>query len=189
MISRITRKAGPLILAGVLLFAMAAGANAQARDVVATLIARVLTVQNSATINGPLTVNAATTFNDTVTAASTLAVTGNASVAGTLSANGNAALAGKLGLAPQTAIAVTEGSVITLTGALQRLTSAGDVTATLGLPGQGEIVTLFNSSNTTITIEDTTGQAFSANAALAQWDTITIFGYGNSWYEIARSNN
>ena len=79
--------------------------------------------------------------------------------------------------------------MITPTGALQRLTSLGNVTATMGLPGSGEVVTLFNSSATTITIEDTTGQAFSANAVLGQWDTITIFGYGNSWYEIARSNN
>jgi len=179
----ITRTAAPILVAAILIFALALTVSAQTRDVVNTLIARVLRVQNSAQFDGPATFNAALVATDTV------AVTGNASIGGNLAVTGDTALAADLNLAPQTAISVTNGGIITPTGALQRLTSAGNVTATLAAPAAGQVIVLFNSSSTTITIEDTTGQALSANAALGQWDTLTIVGYGNSFYEVARSNN
>jgi len=113
----------------------------------------------------------------------------NATFGGTLAVTGDAALAAGLNLVPQTVISVTNGGVITPTGALQRLESAGNVTATLAAPSSGEMLVLFNSSNTTILIQDTTGQTLASDASLGQWDTLTLFGYGTSWVEVSRSNN
>jgi hypothetical protein len=117
-------------------------------------------------------------------------LTGNVSVSGVLSANGSKLVVAKmLATVPVAEITATEGSTITPTGSLQPITAAGAVTSVLAAPGSGDRVTLINTSANNITIADTTGQALSAAAVLGQWDTLTVVGYGSSWYEVSRSNN
>ena len=122
--------------------------------------------------------------------ADTINSSGNASVDGTLSVNGDAlSIAAQVAIAPRTAISVTDGGIITTTGTIQMLEAGGNVTATLAPGTSGEIVTLINTSNVTITVEDTTGQILSGNIALGQWDTATVVYYGVSWVQLAESDN
>ena len=116
-------------------------------------------------------------------------MTGNTSVGGTLAVVGDTSLSGLLSIATVDELTVANGGTITPTGTLQRLTAAGAVGAGLGAPTAGAYVMLLNTSANTITITDTTGAVLAGNAALGQWDTLTIVGYGNSWHEVARSNN
>lgn len=127
-------------------------------------------------------------FGDDVTVADTLAVSGAASAA-SVSVTGAAVVGTQLSLAPQDAIAVTDGAYITPTGTLQRLSGVGNAWGWLGVPQSGQLVTFINQSNVTITISDTTGQVLAGNAALGQWDTLTVVGYGTAWHEVARANN
>lgn len=139
---------------------------------------------------GALQIDGATTINCAVTNNGTLNQVGNASFAGTVAANGSRlAVAKYLSAAPQGEITVTNGGVITPTGTLQLLTAAGAVGASLGTGSSGDVVSFINTANQTITISDTTGTMLSANAALGQWDTLTVVYYGTSWIELARSNN
>ena len=116
-------------------------------------------------------------------------MTGNTSVGGTLAVVGDTSLSGLLSIATVDELTVANGGTITPTGTLQRLTAAGAVGAALGAPTAGAYVMLLNTSANTITITDTTGAVLAGNAALGQWDTLTIVGYGNSWHEVARANN
>lgn len=117
------------------------------------------------------------------------AMTGNTSVGGTLAVVGDTSLSGLLSIATVDELTVANGGTITPTGTFQRLTAAGAVGAGLGAPTAGAYVMLLNTSANTITITDTTGAVLAGNAVLGQWDTLTIVGYGNSWHEVARSNN
>lgn len=94
-----------------------------------------------------------------------------------------------MNLVPQSALTITNGGVITPTGALQLLTAAGPVTATIAAGSSGETVVLLNTAAQTITIEDTTGQLFSGNIALGQWDSATLVYYGTAWIQVAESDN
>jgi hypothetical protein len=139
------------------------------------------------------------TIGDDLAVADTLTVTGAAAFNGgsnlgatsssSLNVSGATSIGTFVSIAPQGAVVVTEGSVITPTGSFQRIEAAGSVTGSLGVPQSGQIVTLMNSSANAITIADTTGQVLSANAVLGQWDTLTVIGYGSAWHELARSNN
>ncbi len=96
---QITRTAAPVILAGLLIFGMVLAVSAQTRDVVGTLIAKVLTVQNAATFNGPVTLADDTTVpsGGSLTIASGATLTTNGYVASTVSSltvNGNATVTG-----------------------------------------------------------------------------------------------
>lgn len=141
-----------------------------------------LTVTDAATVGGALGVTGATTM-------AALNATGNATFGGTLAVTGAAAFATKVNIVPQTAITVTNAAVFTPTGSLQLIQAAGGVSPVLASGSSGQVVTLLNISNQTITIADTTGQLLSAAGALGQWDTLTLVWYGTSWIELARSNN
>lgn len=173
----------PVVVALVLILALAVGVNAQA---VATnfswVVTKLLTVTDTATFTSDMNVAG------NVTAGSALAVTGGASAA-TLSVSGDTALGADLAIAPRTAISVTNGGIITPTGTLQMLESAGNVTATLASGSSGQLLTLINTSNTTILLLDTTGQIFSGNSSLAQWDNASFVFYGTSWIQTGESDN
>jgi hypothetical protein len=137
-------------------------------------------------------------FGDDVTVADALTVTGASSFGSvdfgaasvdSMNVSGAVSVGTIFSVAPQAAVVVTSGSTITPTGTLQRIESASPVTGVLGVPQSGQVVTLINSGSNAITIEDTTGQVFTANAVLGQWDTLTVVGYGTGWYEVARANN
>ena len=168
----------PVILAVVLILAFAVGVNAQA---VATNFTWVVTKL--------LTVTDVATFTSSVSVAGASNLAGNTSVGGTLSVTGNTALATGLNIVPQTAISVTNGGIITPTGAVQLLTAAGNVTATLATGQAGQMLTVINTANVTMLIQDTTGQIFSGDASLGQWDTADFVWYGTSWIQTGESNN
>lgn len=118
-----------------------------------------------------------------------LAVTGNASVSGSLSVVGAAGFADDVNLVAQSAITVTNAATFTVGGGVQRIQASGSVTPVLNPGTQGQMVTLLNITNQNITIADTSGQMLSANWVGGQWDTLTLYYYGTSWIELARSNN
>lgn len=191
---KIARTAAPIVLAGLLIFGLAIAVSAQNRDIVGTLIARVLTVQNSATINGPAEFNAATTFNDTATFAAaasltTLNVSGNADVTGNLEVVDHLLTQAEFYMIPPAVLTVTNASTITPTGAVMELTAAGAVGAELAMAGDGQFLILINTVNQTITISETSAARMAGDFAMGQYDTITFIGQGITWHEVARSNN
>lgn len=149
-----------------------------------------LWADSDAYITGDVTVATDLAVIGNQTVGGTSATTGNASFAGTVAVNGSdLAVAQMLAIAPQTAISVTNGGIITPTGTIQLLTAAGAVTPTIATGNSGDVVTLINTANVAITIVDTTGYLLSGNIVLGQWDSATVVWYGTSWIQIAESDN
>jgi hypothetical protein len=126
------------------------------------------------------------------TISGTTNLVGNATAAGTFAVNGaSLTIANDLAIARQTAIAVTEGSIITPTGTFQELTASGAVAATLADPATaGEVVILFNSTAFAITLADGAGRYFANDIVLDAYDSaILVSTAQGSWMEISRSNN
>ena len=100
-------------------------------------------------------------------------------------------LRGPVTLYPQTAISVTDGMTVTPRGAFQPLMSAGDVTVTvlLGCNAAGRQVTLVNVTTPTITFPATGALKLSADAALGQFDSLSLLCGGADWIETARADN
>ena len=145
------------------------------------------TTAGDATVAGTLTAGVLNATGNT--AMSTFTASGNSNVDGTLAVDGALALSSGYNLVPQTPITVTNTATFTAGGGVQLIQASGSVTPVLNPGSQGQVVTLLNISNQTITIADTTGQLLSAAGTLGQWDTLTLYYYGTSWIEIARSNN
>lgn len=202
------------VLAAILVAGLLLGMGAMAVDAQSywqkfeNIWARTLLTTGNATIGGDLTVVGAT--NIPSVASSSLSTTGNAlvggnatisgtsnlvgnvTVAGTLAANGTTFTVAKTQwFARQTAIAVTEGSVITPTGTFQELTAAGAVGASLAAPSAaGQTLILFNSTANTITLTDGSGQAFAGNIALGLNDSAVLISTQAGWWiELSRSDN
>jgi len=186
--NKIITTATALLIAAALLLGVVATVDAQQREQFATLFVKVLNVTNSAAFTGPATfADAVTITGDTTTADVTIA--GDAEITGAASIDGDLALGAGLGIAPQTAITVTNGGIITPTGALVLLQAASAVTATIATPADGDIAILINTTSNAITIEDTTGQTMAGNLALGAGDTLTLIGNDDAWIELSRSNN
>jgi hypothetical protein len=95
-----------------------------------------------------------------------------------------------LAVAAQTAISVTHDAIITPTGSYQQLESAGTVgTSSIAAGSAGQILVLVNTTNTTITISDTGTLKLSSNAALGQYDSLTLISDGTNWIEIGEGGN
>lgn len=168
--------AGALSLAVLLSLLLGGSLTAQVRQPFEWIQARRLSVETTAAIGGNLTAAAAN-------------FTGNVTTDGTFSADGTISGQGGLNLIPGTAITVTDGSTITPTTAIQELTAAGNVGAALAACGDGQVQTFVNLSNVTITITDTGTIHLAGNAALGQYDSLTVVGSGVRCIEIARANN
>jgi hypothetical protein len=123
------------------------------------------------------------------TAMSTFEASGNSNVGGTLAVEGAFSASDNVSLIAQSPITVTNTGTFTVGGGVQLIQAAGSVTPVLNSGVQGQMVTLLNISNQTITLADTTGQLLSANWVGGQWDTLTLYFYGVTWIEVARSNN
>jgi len=137
-----------------------------------------LTVQNNATIN------------DDASVGDDLTVTDDASIGGDATVTGGAVVGTDFNLAEQTAITVTQSGTLTPTGAYQPITAAGNLSfSTIADGTSGDVLTLINESNTTITITDTGTTMLSGNAALGQYDSITLLFDGTNWVELAQSDN
>jgi hypothetical protein len=93
-------------------------------------------------------------------------------------------------VAAETAISVTMNGYITPTGTLQALESAGTVaTSNLAAGTAGNLLIMYNSVATTITITDTGTLVLGGNWAAGQYDAIWLWSDGTNWIEIGRSNN
>lgn len=107
-----------------------------------------------------------------------------------LTVGDDTALGGHLAHTPGTTIVVTNGGTITPVSAHVPLSSTGSVgTASIAGPTAGRVIFLVNLANTTITLTDTGTLKLAGNAALGQYDTLTLRGDGTNWIEAARSNN
>lgn len=123
----------------------------------------------------------------TVTGSTALA---NTAIVGTESVSGNATLGGNLILTPATAISVTMNATITPLAAYQPLTSAGTVnTSSITVGAAGAVLTLVNSSATSIVFTDTGTLKLSANITLGQFDTLVLVSDGTNWVQRSTSNN
>lgn len=168
---------GALLLAAVLLALLFSPLTAQVRQPFEWINAKRLTVDNNAAVGGNLTVAGGSNL------------VGNVTTDGTLSADGAITTQDDLMLIPGAAITVTDGGTITPTTAIQELTAAGNVGAALAACGDGQVQVLVNLSNVTITITDTGSIRLAGNAALGQWDSLTVVGSGVTCVEVARANN
>lgn len=95
-------------------------------------------------------------------------------------------------LTAQTAITVTDGGVITPTGAYQPLTAAGSVGSTLGgcsAGNAGKITRFVNTVAQSIIITDTGNTVLASTYTMGQYDTLTTICDGTRQIELARSNN
>ena len=182
MTHKLMTVATTILIAAAFLLGVVATVDAQQREQFATLFVKVLNVANSATFSGPATFAGDVTITGSTT-------TADATIAGDAEITGAATLAAGLNLAPQTTITVTNGGIITPTGALVPLVAAGAVTATIAAPTAGDLLILVNTDANAITIEDTTGQTMASNIALGAGDSITLIGVDTAWVELSRSNN
>ena len=172
-----------VLVAILLTVALVVGVNAQA---VATnftwVVTKLLTVTDTATFTGGVNVSGATTLT-------TLNATSNATIAGTMAVADSMALSDELYVIPQNAFTVTNGSTLTVTGAVMELAAAGTVGADLPAATDGRVLILVNGVNQTITITETASAVMAGNFAMGQGDTLTLIGNGIVWYELSRSNN
>lgn len=173
---------GALLLVLVLVVLLVSPLSAQVRQPFEWIFAKRLTVETTTALGGATTIGGALT-------GTSAAFSGNVTGGGTLSVAGDLAASDALYLIPGTAITVTNGGTITPTTAVQELTAAGNVGAELAACGDGQVLHLVNLSNVTITITDTGTIRLEGNAALGQYDTLTVVGNGVSCIELARANN
>jgi hypothetical protein len=113
----------------------------------------------------------------------TLSVPGSATINETV-------LSGVTNLAAPATIAVTMNATITPLGSYQPLSSAGTVnTASITVGAAGDVLTMVNTTNTSIVFTDTGTLHLSGNLTLGQYDTVTLVSDGTNWNQISTSNN
>lgn len=168
----------------------------------------VATFSSDVRMQQDLAVGGATSITGNTTMAGTLAVTGNTSVTGTFAGWGAAAfgddvsLTGNLdvgdwaSISAQSPISVTAGAIITPTGTLQLLTSAGAVTCSTttciadGAATGDVLILLNNNASDAITIDGTGGNVeCKADKALGAKDILTLIWGGSDWYCISLADN
>lgn len=151
--------------------------------------------QASRTRLGWLIVDKLTVGSDGATVAGTLAVTGASTMSSTLAVTGDVvteadvSVGDKLNMVAQTGIVVTNGAAFAPTGTYQPISAAGEVTPTVTVGEEGDIVVLINTSAQTINIADTGTTKLTAAAALGQYDTLTLISDGTNWIELSRTDN
>lgn len=174
----------PVLIAALLLVALTVGVNAQTYwQRMDNVLVKSLESTGAVQVDGALNVDGAATF-------AALNASGNMATSGNMTVNGERlSIAEWVGAAPQAALTITDGGIITPTGTLQMLTAAGAVTASLASGQAGDMLILVNTAAQNITVADTTGQLFASTYVMGQWDTLTLVFYGTSWIELARSVN
>ena len=153
-----------------------------ARQTFGWVIAKRLTVDTTAAIGGAATVGGALAVTGGASAAS-LSTTGDVSV-GALLNTGTFVVEGGGGN-----LDVTGYGPLTAVRSFQQLTATGTSGMTLTVLPKGTVVKLLNMANQTITISDTGTTMLASNAALGQYDTLTVISDGTNMVEIARANN
>lgn len=180
-------------LAIILIVGLAIGASADLGKVYLGWVnATRLTVSDTTTLNGSVTTAGDLVVGDDLTVSDALAVTGDQNLTGALGVTGNATLAGELKFTAPAAITVTANSTIATAGyTVVPLTATGAVgtSAVTGCATAGKVTVLRNIANQTITITDTSTIMLSGNAALGQYDTLTLLGDGTNCLQISKSDN
>ena len=151
-----------------------------------------LTVSDTTTLTGAVTTAGDVVVGDDLTVSDGLAVTGDQTLTGALGVTGNATLAGELKFTAPSAITVTANSTIATAGyVVVPLAAAGTVgtSAVTGCQTAGKLTVLRNTTAQTITITDTSAIMLSGNAALGQYDTLTLLGDGTNCLQISKSDN
>jgi hypothetical protein len=116
-------------------------------------------------------------------------VVGNATILGDLTVREDVA-AKRFRATRQTTATVTPNSTIPSNGTFQPLTAAAAVgTSSVTTGTIGDLLILYNTVTNTITLTDTGTLKLASNAALGQYDTLTLVSDGTNWLEIGRSNN
>lgn len=113
-------------------------------------------------------------------------------VVGDTAHTGDVTNAADVNYTPQVTLTLTMNGWLTPTGALQLVSSAGNVSISGGriAPGsQGQLLTLVNVGSNTITLTETTGLISAGNVALGTLDTATFVYRLTNWYQIGASNN
>ncbi len=149
--------------------------------------ARQLNVLGATDLDGALNVDGTSTLAAIV--ADSFNVSGNGDVTGNLEVVDHLLTQEHLYMIPPAAVTVTDGGIITPTGAVVELTAAGTVASSLAPAGDGQLLILINTANQTITVSETTTARMAGDFAMGQYDTITFIGQGVTWHETARSNN
>jgi len=182
-----------LALAIILIVGLAIGTSADLGKVYLGWInATRLTVSDTTTLTGAVTTGGDLLVGDDLTVSDGLAVTGDQTLTGALGVTGNTTLAGELKFTASSVITVTANSTITTAGyTVVPLAAAGTVgTGTVtGCQTAGKLTVLRNTSAQTITITDTSTIMLGGNAALAQYDTLTLLGDGTNCLQISKADN
>lgn len=91
----------------------------------------------------------------------------------------------------QTAQTISAGGTITPTGAYHQITSAAanGTSSIAGVSTAGRVLVLVNVGSNTITLTDTGTLKLSGNAALGQFDNITLISDGTNWVQLAKTDN
>lgn len=130
------------------------------------------------------------TAGDDLTAGDDVISTDDVTVGDDIVVTDDATIGGLYKLSKAVSVTVTPGSTITPVGSYQLLTSAANVgTSDITVLAAGTVVHLINVANTTITLTDTGTLKLSGNAALGQYDSLTIISDGTNWIEVSETNN
>jgi hypothetical protein len=90
----------------------------------------------------------------------------------------------------QTTIVVSDGSTITPLGTYAPISATATTgTSSIANPTAGRVLLIVNVGSATITLTDTGTLKLSGNAALGQFDTLSLLGDGTNWVEISETNN
>ena len=90
----------------------------------------------------------------------------------------------------QGAVTVTNGGTIAVTDDIVPLTAGGSVGATIsGCSTANKLTYLYNTANQTITITDTGNIVLAGNAALGQYDSLTLLGDGTRCIQVSKADN
>jgi len=86
---------------------------------------------------------------------------------------------------------ITATGGITPTGAYHQITAAAarGTSSVAGVSTAGRIVTLVNVGSNTITLTDTGTLKLGGNAALGQYDSITLLSDGTNWIQVSKADN
>lgn len=177
-------------IAIVLMLIVGIAVNAQAiRNTFDWVIANQLTVNNTSALTGDVSMGDDLTVTDLVLAADVTA-TDDAVTGDDLTVGDDAAIGSVLRLVAATSITVTQGATLSPTGSYQPITAAGNLSFGAITAGTaGDVLTVINASNTTITITDTSTLKLSGNLALGQYDSVMLLSDGTNWVQLATTNN
>lgn len=94
-------------------------------------------------------------------------------------------------LTQQSTQTITYQGTITPTGAYHQIaaSAARGTSSIAGASTAGRVVTLVNIGSQTITLTDTGTLKLSGNAALGQYDNITLIADGTNWIQVSKTDN